>query len=140
MAWNQPMLRLGKQYAYAASVAKPTSVYGDHVRYLLAVIASASRPADAAPGEMAAIDAFNDRLEAAGKRIIALGIAAPSSATVFDNRNGAGITTPGPVSNVDDFMAGFWVIDAESDEEARILAAEASQACNRRIELRPVLG
>ena len=35
---------------------------------------------------------------------------------------------------------GFWVIEVSSEAEAHALAAEASQACNRRIELRPVLG
>ena len=81
------------------------------MRYLLAVIASQSRPAAASPGEMAEIDAFNDKIHAAGQRIIALGIAEPSSAVVFDNRNGAGVVSQGSVSNDDEFMAGFWVIE-----------------------------
>jgi hypothetical protein len=42
----------------------------------------------ATPAEMAAIDAFNDRLEAEGHRVFAGGLASPKTATVVDNRNG----------------------------------------------------
>jgi hypothetical protein len=36
-------------------------------------------------------------------------------------------------------MAGFWIIEAENDTVAQALAAEASKACNRPIEVRPFL-
>jgi hypothetical protein len=35
-------------------------------------------------------------------------------------------------------MAGFWIMDAPDLDVALKLAAEASQACNRRIEVRPM--
>ena len=37
------------------------------MRYLLAVIASQSRPVAASPGEMAEIDAFNDKIQEIGR-------------------------------------------------------------------------
>lgn len=109
------------------------------MRYLFAVIASTHGPIAAKEGEAAAIDAFNDKIETAGQRVMAAGVAAPDQARVYDNRDGRGLVTNGPVVDADEFMAGFWVIDAESDEVAHALALEASNACNRRIEVRPFL-
>ena len=54
------------------------------MQYLVSVIHDA--PDLATPDEMAAIDAFNDRLIAAGHWVFVGGLAAPSSATVVDNR------------------------------------------------------
>jgi len=107
------------------------------MRFLMAVIDSASDPGR--PEEPVAVDAFNDKIEAAGQRIIAAGVARPDQSEVFDNRHGAGLVSSGPVTAADDYMAGFWVIDVEDRSVAEALAAEASQACNRRIELRPFL-
>jgi hypothetical protein len=45
----------------------------------------------------------------------------------------------GPAVVSDEYMAGFWVIEAADDETARALALEASNACNRRIEVRAFL-
>lgn len=109
------------------------------VRYLFAVVASQSATVAASPAEMVAIDAFNDKIERAGQRVMAAGVAAPNEALVFDNRGGRGQVTEGPVVEADHFMAGFWVIEAASDDVAHQLAAEASLACNRRIEVRPFL-
>lgn len=108
--------------------------------YLFSVIANRTFEYIATREEMSAIDVFNDKIEAAGQRILAVGIADPSSAEVFDNRNGAGKTFTGPVVDADEFVAGFWVIEAESREIARQLAIEASFACNRKIEMRQILG
>ena len=89
---------------------------------------------------MASIDAFNDKIESSGQRVFAAGIAGPETATVFDNRDGAGLASPGPIDMSEHFMAGFWIIEADTLEAAHVLAAEASIACNRRIEVRPLLG
>lgn len=110
------------------------------MRYLFAVIASRSGTVMADENEGAAIDAFNDKLESEGRRLMAVGISSPEGAKVFDNRAGAGLVSDGPVVDSDDFMAGFWVIEAENDRVAHELAAEASLACNRRIEVRAIFG
>jgi hypothetical protein len=109
------------------------------MRYLFAVIASTTGPIPAGPEEIAAIDTFNEKIQSAGQRILAVGIAEPSSAVVFDNRSGAGLITHSPVVESDEFVAGLWIIQAESESVAHQLAAEASFACNRRIEVRPLL-
>ncbi|MGA0877488.1 MAG: YciI family protein [Ilumatobacteraceae bacterium] len=107
------------------------------MRFLMAVIDSTTDPGrPEAPG---AVDAFNVKIEAAGQRIIAAGVAAPNEATVFDNRQGSGQVSSGPAVETDAYMAGFWVIEVPDRTTAEALAAEASLACNRRIELRPFL-
>lgn len=89
---------------------------------------------------MVAIDAFNQKIEAAGPRIMAAGVAAPDRAIHVDNRGGAQHVATGPAVDAELFMAGFWVIDADSDDAALHLAHEASEACRRIIEVRPFLG
>ena len=53
----------------------------------------------ATPEVEAAIDVFNDRLQAEGHWVFAGGLAAPSSATVIDNRSGEAMFTDGPMPN-----------------------------------------
>jgi hypothetical protein len=108
------------------------------MRFLIAVIDDRSNSADS--NEMAAIDEFNDHLSANGQLIMACGIEDPSSASVLDNRAAAGIFTSGPLHDTTEFMSGFWIISAESEEEAKELAAWGSKACNRKVELRKLHG
>lgn len=89
--------------------------------------------------EMVAIDAFNDQMIENKQLIFAGGLAAPSSARVIDNRLGADIDTGKPLFAQAEQFSGFWLIQAESDEVARRLAFEGSKACNRKVELRPLL-
>ena len=97
------------------------------------------QPGLATPEESAAVDVFNDQLVADGNWVFAGGLSLPNEATVFDNRDGAGLVTDGPFVESKEFVAGFWVINAPDLETARRLAAEGSKACNRRTELRPLL-
>ena len=108
------------------------------MRYVLFVIDGPGNPASG--NEIAAIDAFNDRLNAGGHLVLAAGIADPTRATLFDNRAGAGIERPGSLFSGPEYYSGFWIVDAESVEAAAQLARDASNACNRKVELRPFLG
>ena len=110
------------------------------MRFLFSVIANRKVQYFATSEEMQAIDTFNDKIEAAGQRILAVGIADPSTAVVFDNRDEAGLISNGPVVDSDDFVAGLWIINAESESVAHQLANEASLACNRKIEVRQIFG
>jgi len=89
--------------------------------------------------EMAAIDAFNDRMQAEGSWVFAAGLGEPPTATVVDNRGGATLVTDGPFVESKEYLAGFWIIEAPDLDVALRLAAEGSKACNRRVEVRPVL-
>jgi hypothetical protein len=107
------------------------------MQYLLSVIHD---KADLAiPDEQAAIDVFNEQLEAEGHWVFAGGLNSPSSATVIDNRDGAALFTDGPFVESKEFLAGFWIIEAADLDVALKLAAEGSKACNRKVEVRPFL-
>ena len=93
----------------------------------------------ATPAEMAAIDAFNDRLQAEGHWVFAGGLAAPSSATVVDNRGEEAMLTDGPFLESKEYLAGFWIMEAADLDVALKLAADGSKACNRKVEVRPFL-
>lgn len=109
------------------------------MRYFLSVIADRNHEVSAGRAEAIAINAFNEKLEAAGQREMAAGVASLDHAKLFDNRDGRGQVSNHPAVDSDLFMAGFWIIEAEDDAIAYQLAAEASQACNRPIEVRPLL-
>ncbi|PYY61344.1 hypothetical protein DEJ17_04235 [Curtobacterium sp. MCSS17_011] len=96
----------------------------------------------ATDAEAAAVDAFNERM--ADAIVFAAGVSAPADATVVDARGDAsdtrtGPATTGPATNTDEYVAGFWVMDLPDAETAARVAHQASQACNRKIELRPLL-
>jgi hypothetical protein len=107
------------------------------MQYLVSVIDD--KTGSATPDEMAAIDAFNDRLEAEGHWVFAGGLAAPSSATVIDNRGAEPMFTDGPFLESKEYIAGFWVIKAADLDVALKLAAAGSKHCNRKVEVRPFL-
>lgn len=90
--------------------------------------------------EMAAIDVFNEQLQADGQWVFAGGLASPSSATVVDGRGGEPVFTDGPYLESKEHIVGFWIIEAPHLDAALRLAAQGSRSCNRRVELRPVLG
>jgi hypothetical protein len=88
---------------------------------------------------MAAIDAFNERLQAQGHWIFAGGLGFPYVATVIDNRGDEAVFTDGPFVESKEYLAGFWIIEAPDLDVALKLATEGSKHCNRKIEVRPFL-
>src|ERR1700691_6755591 len=107
------------------------------MQYLVSVITDS--PNLATPEEMAAIDVFNDRLQAEGRWVFAGGLAGPSSATVIDNRGEEPMFTDGPFLESKEYLVGFWILEAADLDVALKLAAEGSKACNRKVEVRPFL-
>ncbi len=107
------------------------------MQYLVSVIDDTAGLATT--DEMTAIDAYNDGLRAQGHWVFAGGLAAPSSATVIDNRGEQAMLTDGPFLESKEYLAGFWIIDAADLDVALGLAAEGSKACNRKVEVRPFL-
>jgi len=107
------------------------------MQYLVSVIDDTA--GSATPEEMAAIDAFNEGLVAEGHWVFAGGLAAPSSATVIDNRGEEVIFTDGPFVESKEYLAGFWIMEAADLDVGLKLAARGSKACNRKVEVRPIL-
>jgi hypothetical protein len=107
------------------------------MQYLFSVIDDTAGLAT--PEEDAAIDVFNERLQAEGHWVFAGGLGAPISATVVDNRGEKPMFTDGPFLESKEYLAGFWVIEAADLDMALKLAAEGSKACHRKVEVRPFL-
>ncbi len=107
------------------------------MQYLISVLHDTDDLATDA--EMAAIDVFNDRLVAQGHWVFAAGLSSPISATVIDNRGDEPMFTDGPFLESKEHLIGFWILEAADLDVALALAAEGSKACNRRIEVRPIL-
>jgi hypothetical protein len=108
------------------------------VQYLMSVLDETS--GSGTDDEMAAIDVFNAQLQADGHWVFAGGLADPGTATVVDGRAGEPVVTDGPYLESKEFVAGFWIIEAPHLDAALRLAALGSTSCNRRVELRPILG
>lgn len=118
--------------SFAGSVARFPAM-----RCIVFVIDDRSASADR--DEMEAINAFNDRLRGDGHWVMAAGIADPSRAHVIDGRGGRANTVVGSLFADTEYYSGFWIFDVDSDETALMLARAGSEACNRRVELRPFL-
>jgi hypothetical protein len=107
------------------------------MKYLISVIDDGTGSATAT--EEAAIDAFNERLQANGHWVFAGGLGSPDTATVIDNRGGQGVITDGPFVESKEYLVGFWIIEAPDLDLALKLAAVGSKSCNRKVEVRPFL-
>ena len=90
------------------------------------------------PEEELRIDAFNEKMQAAGQRIVAHGLYEPELAKNFDARTEDVTIVDGLINPTEEFMIGFWIVEIDSHETAMQLAIEGSRACNRKIELRQI--
>jgi hypothetical protein len=107
------------------------------MQYLVSVLDDT--PESATSDEMAAIDTYNEQLQADGHWVFAGGLGGPDTATVIDNRGAEAMVTDGPYVETKEYIAGFWIIEAADLDVALKLAAGGSKACNRRVEVRPFL-
>ena len=76
---------------------------------------------------------------AEGHWVFAGGLSSPSTATVIDNRGEEAVFSDGPFVESKEYLAGVWVWEAPDLDVALRLAAEASKACDRKVEVRPFL-
>jgi hypothetical protein len=107
------------------------------MQYLVNVIDNRSESGTAE--EAVAIDAFNEKLQAGGHWVFAAGLADPTVSTVIDSRGDEPVFKDGPFVEAKEWAAGFWIIEAPDLDVALKLMGEGSKACNRRLEVRPLL-
>jgi hypothetical protein len=108
------------------------------MRFLISVIDNES--GNGTSQEMAAIDSFNEKLQLNGHWVIAVGIASPKEAFTIDNRGNLGESSLGSDLYGAEFQSGFWIVEVADEQTAKELAMAGSKACNRKVELRPLLG
>jgi hypothetical protein len=109
-------------------------------QYMLSVNHTGPYPDMSTPevqAEMAATDAFNNKLMESGKWVFAGGLEALDTSTVVDGRGDEVLVTDGVFSESKEYLGGFWVIEADNLDEALKLAAEGSKACNNPVVVRP---
>jgi hypothetical protein len=90
---------------------------------------------------------FAEELKDAGELVAAEGLASPGQARVVRaGKGGAPEVTDGPFPEAKEFLAGYWIVDVESREQAYAIAARASAApgprgvpLNLPIEVREVM-
>ena len=73
--------------------------------------------------------AFSKELKDEGVLVATEGLAWPDQAKIVRaGSDGAPIITDGPFPEAKEFLAGYWIVDVESPEEAYKIAARASLA------------
>src|SRR5262245_20076074 len=90
---------------------------------------------------------FHKELTDAGELVGAEGLASPGEARVVRaTKAGAPEVTDGPFAEAKEFLAGYWIVDVETPEQAYAIAARASAApgpggapLNMPIEVRQVM-
>jgi hypothetical protein len=90
---------------------------------------------------------FAEELKNAGELVSAQGLASPGEARIVRaGKGGAPEVTDGPFAEAKEFLAGFWIVDVESAEQAYGIAGRASAApgpggapMNLAIEVREVM-
>jgi hypothetical protein len=95
---------------------------------------------------IAFMHSFNKTLKESGEWVSAEGLASPQQAKVIRaGKDGAPITD-GVFPEAKEYLAGYWIVDVESPEQAYVLAARASAApgpggapINMPIEVRQVM-
>src|SRR4051794_17143210 len=90
---------------------------------------------------------FNKELKAEGALVGAEGLASPGQARIVRaGKNAAPEVTDGPFAEAKEFLAGYWIVDVETPQQAYAIAARASAApgpggkpMNMPIEVREVM-
>jgi len=90
---------------------------------------------------------FHKELSDSGELVGAEGLASPGEARVVRaTKSGQPEVTDGPFAEAKEFLAGYWIVDVETPEQAYAIAARASAApgpggapLNMPIEVRQVM-
>jgi hypothetical protein len=92
--------------------------------------------------------AIHEELTASGELVGAEGLTGPEAAKIVTHDGvGSPVVTDGPFPESKEFLAGYWLVDVESEERAIEIAARTSAAPGpggkptaREIQVRPVMG
>jgi hypothetical protein len=81
--------------------------------------------------------AFNERLRRDGHFVFAGGLEPATTATTVDGQGEKPAFADRPYLQTQEYLGGFWVIEAADLDLALALAAEGSKACRGTVEVRP---
>ncbi len=75
---------------------------------------------------------FNRKLVESGELVDAQGLTGPDQAKIVHAQpNGLPVVTDGPFPETKEFLAGYWIVDVESEARAIEIAGQASAAPGR---------
>jgi hypothetical protein len=83
---------------------------------------------------------INDELAESGELIVTEALADPSLAKIVTMDDGAVIVSDGPFVEAKEHLAGFYLIDCETEDRALAIAARIPEASLGLVEVRPVMG
>jgi len=78
-------------------------------------------------------------LKASGELIDARGLADPTQAKTVRFQSGLPVPTDGPFAEAKEALAGFWLVDVESEARALEIAAHIVKFIERPIEVRQIM-
>lgn len=96
-------------------------------------------PAEAWPTEVAKQEAFNQKFYGTGELLGAYGLADAVNSMLVRREDGEPVVTDGPYLETKEYLASFYLLDCESEQRAREIAAEEPWADQRPVELWPIL-
>jgi len=79
-----------------------------------------------------------DELADSGVLVASEGLPDPSHGTRVSVRDGRTIASDGPFAEVKEYLAGFYLVDCDSLDEAVALAARVPDSLTGEVEVRPV--
>jgi len=82
--------------------------------------------------------ALSDELAASGELIASEGLTDPSLGKGVSVRDGVTVTSDGPYAEVKEYLAGFYLIECDTIEQAIEQAARVPDAAWGQVEVRPV--
>ena len=88
---------------------------------------------------VAAHDTFQDTVRATGELLGFAALADPTMSRTVRVRDGETVVSDGPYAEVKEFLAGYYLIEAESAGRAADIAALIPDAAHNGIEVRPVM-
>jgi hypothetical protein len=83
---------------------------------------------------------LSDELAESGELVLSEALGDPSLSKRVTVRDGETMTTDGPFAEVKEHVAGFYLVDCDSEERALAIAAQVPDAIWGLVEVRPVLG
>jgi hypothetical protein len=78
-------------------------------------------------------------LTESGELVFQQGLADAPQAKTVTARQGAPVATDGPVAEPNESLAGFWIVDVDSEARAIEIASRISEAADAAIEVRQCL-
>src|SRR5581483_6180962 len=80
-----------------------------------------------------------EKLSDSGELVISAALGDPSLSKRVTARDGQTMTTDGPFAEVKEHLAGFYLVDCDTEERALAIAAQVPDAVWGLVEVRPIL-